>query len=688
MRTLDAWWQRAARRAARAVRLEDALLGGRFASYALHRLRYLGIRTMVGTILHAARIILAYRFFRPAGFTAILILEAVASIAGGFWWGMLEALRSRVRELFHAGRPRQTTEVIEVWMRRALRLGGATAGSAVAWTAVRLTALGGGLAPVDLYIAAILLRLALDIVGRCFHSGIYAVRRVYRPLFSLLFVEFLSFGAVLGFWPLIKAWALPAAALVSALAAAGMVFHYSARAYRHVGLAPWRKTGIRKRGTRTSVPWTYGLDAGAAYAALRLEGILPLAVAAFPGRGRMPLAAFLLAVAPLVRTGAEWAQLFYFDLKKLDLPLLHRVRHHFERRVTAAAIPIGGLLGAAAFALGLAIPGRMDAVFGAALVVFFTIRSTTAAQQMRAFAAESYTLALLSGLIGAGGWVLAGRLADRPFAALALGSAALGLAAIPLLGRKKGQKSGSRPGLLALPDWLETLNELSGHVSVSAAVFSPGSMHRGWDDPTRWAEEDRWSHRQVGETIAAKLYPHGAAAAAGPGLIVWFEAGGHHETVKPEWLLIQSAGLIRSVKTTGERASGKDALRRAAETGLFGETIRAPRPGAEPTMFRLIEEFKRMGPRGVVFDPETGRGANGNPSPTSAEMQRTLSEALAFASEFFSFPRRPDSDATAYVVHGGIRLVFLADASAPAAVRARWRTRLRLAGFQAAICSD
>ena len=50
MTRLETWWTRAARRAERAVRLEDALLGGRFAAYAVHRLRYLGARTLVGTV--------------------------------------------------------------------------------------------------------------------------------------------------------------------------------------------------------------------------------------------------------------------------------------------------------------------------------------------------------------------------------------------------------------------------------------------------------------------------------------------------------------------------------------------------------------------------------------------------------------------------------------------------------------
>jgi hypothetical protein len=685
MKELNAWWRRAARRAERAVRLEDALLGGRFASYALHRLRYLGARTLVGTVLHAARIVLAYRLFRPSGFAAILVLEAIASIAGGFWWGTLEVLRSRVRELFRSGRQRETAAVIEAWLLRALRLGSIVAAAAVAWPVAQLTIFRRTFTPVDFYITAVLIRFALDVVGRCFHSGIYAVRRVYRPLFSLLFVEFLTFGAVLGLWPLIRAWALPAASLVSALAAAGMVLHYSARTYRHVGLAPWKTIGLLRPSRRNATRWTDGLAAGAAYAALRLEGILPLVVAAFPGRGRMPLAAFLLAVAPLVRAGSDWAQLFYFDLKRLDLPLLGRLRVRFERRMAVIAVPIGVLLGLAAFAFGQAIPGRMDATFGAALLVFFVLRSEVAALQMRAFTVGAYGALILSGLIGAAGWLPAGRLSDRPLAALGLGSASLAAAALPVLRRKGGGRPSSRPEFLTLPDWMERLKGIPEPVSVSAATFSPGSVYRGLDDPARWIEEDRWSHRMVGEAVVGKLGPRGAVAPAGPGLVVWYERAGRPRTVSPEWLLVKGAGLIRLLRTTGETAGGREALRRAAELGFFGETIKAPERGSGPTISRLIEEFRGLAPRGVVLDPETGLAEKGSPSPTSVEMQSAMAEALAYAAGFSSFPRRSDFEVTAYVENGEIRFIFLLDAGTPPTARSRWRARLRCANLQAAI---
>ena len=685
MTRLETWWTRAARRAERAVRLEDALLGGRFAAYAVHRLRYLGARTLVGTVLHAARIILAFRLFRPAGFAAILVLEAITAIAGGFWWGTLEILRGRVRELFRDGRQREAGGVIGTWLSRALRGAALTAAAALLWIPFRLAVIPGSFSPLDLYIAAVLLRFALDIVDRCYHSGIYAVRRVYRPLLSLLIVEFVSFGAVLGTWPLIKAWALPAAALVSALAAAGMVFHFSARAYRHVGLAPWKSAGLFRRTPRSAGRWTEGLPAGAAYAALRLDGIIPLLVVASPGRGRLPFAAFLLSIAPLVRAASDWAQLFYFDLKKLDLPILKRVRIRFEERMGAASIPIGVLLGLAAFTLNWAVPGRADAWFGALLVLFFVSRSRTAALQMRAFASEDYGAAIWSGLIGAAGWIPAGRIAARPLAALGLGAAALALASLPVLRRRDGRGSPGRPVLSPLSDWMERVKSTAGYVSLSAAVFSPGSVHRGGDDPVRWAENDRWSHRRVGEAVALKLGARGAAALAGPGRIVWFETGGGREAATPEWLLVQSAGLIRSIKTTGKAGSGGEALRRAAEIGLFGETVAVSKGGSGEMAARLIAEFRRLSPRGAVFDMEARPALKRDTRPASAELRRTFGEALAYAADFSDIPRNSRFETTAFIENGGIRLIFLADAGTPGDVRERWRRRLRRANLQASI---
>ena len=76
MKNLRSWFFRESRRVARRIRLEDALLGGRFAAYALYRLRFFAARTAASAVLHAARIILAFRIFRPGDFAALLAAEA------------------------------------------------------------------------------------------------------------------------------------------------------------------------------------------------------------------------------------------------------------------------------------------------------------------------------------------------------------------------------------------------------------------------------------------------------------------------------------------------------------------------------------------------------------------------------------------------------------------------------------
>ncbi len=97
MRDIEAWFQKEAARAARTPLLEDALIGGRFFPYAAYRLRYFALRTLVAAALHAVKIVLAFRFFSPRSFVAVLVVQSAATHVSGFWWGSLEVRRVKVR---------------------------------------------------------------------------------------------------------------------------------------------------------------------------------------------------------------------------------------------------------------------------------------------------------------------------------------------------------------------------------------------------------------------------------------------------------------------------------------------------------------------------------------------------------------------------------------------------------------
>ena len=93
----------------------------------------------------------------------------------------------------------------------------------------------------------ILIELALRMPVRVLHSGMFATRRIYRPLWSMFAPTAVSL-VVIG----VGVFLYPAGAIVIAIIASNAIsiwitVHYTVRAYRLTGL--WPKFGGRSIGT-------------------------------------------------------------------------------------------------------------------------------------------------------------------------------------------------------------------------------------------------------------------------------------------------------------------------------------------------------------------------------------------------------------------------------------------------------
>jgi hypothetical protein len=179
MDELQGWLRRERDRSDRRPALEEALLGGRFWRYATYRLRYFLACYCLDAAAHAAIVLLLYRTFRHS-FSVIFVVYAGVYIAESFWWGALEAMRGRIRMLFRVGRPYVLPHEIGRWLSLAVQLAILTCIGVAGWV-VWLMASRGRLTSTEAYLAVILLSFALQLPIRCYHSGVYALRRVYRP---------------------------------------------------------------------------------------------------------------------------------------------------------------------------------------------------------------------------------------------------------------------------------------------------------------------------------------------------------------------------------------------------------------------------------------------------------------------------------------------------------------------------
>ena len=572
MKEIEAWLREEAERRARTPLLEDALIGGRFFPYAAFRLRYFALRTMLAAALHAVKIILAFRFFSARSFAAILVVQSAATIASGFWWGSLEILRDKVREDYRNGRRRGLDGLIGQWLSIALNLGAVSLAAALLVPACSLL-FGRGPSAADAFLAAILLKLALDFPTRAYHSGVYAVRRVYRPLASVVLAEILSFTALLATWPLLGLWSLPLASAVSSLTSAGLVFYlYGTRLSTDGAIPTEQHPVLPPRG-----PFRAGRH--------RVE---PLAdrrrfvrdhAPRFPARSR-----------PRFRFGCPDPDLGDAHLRRrparprrfrMDPVLLFRPQTAGTARPAAMAGGIrtppphsrrAGLFGS----LDSGVVRRPGVLWTPALDVFcglrpvFLGRGLLAAAQMRAYAREAYGRLFVSGIAVLAGHYAAGnarlrdtgtllRRRDRRFDRRGdRGEATSGIRRACRPGRS------SLSGRLARPDEIDR--------RAGRRRFDPlrSRIRAGAETPSRRRERELYLLQKTAGIIAAKLGRRGAVTVEGQTRIVWHERDAKTPYLRNEWIFSLGAGRIRRLETTGLRADGREALRQAAEMGFFG----------------------------------------------------------------------------------------------------------------------
>jgi hypothetical protein len=674
---LNRWLRRQAAREQRAVTLDDALLGDRFWPYAAYRLRDFFARYFAVSAAHAVRVVLLYRVFSTWEFTVIVGAQAAASLAGSFWWGALEAMRGRVRLLYRDSRPHLIPREIGHWLSLSIRLIVLPLAGGVVWIGARAAGTGG-LQAVDVYVLAIAVGLAIELPVRCYHSGAYAVRRIYRPLVSLLAVQLVSLSTLGALLPWLGAWSFPVAAMLAAITSASLTFHFTARVYRFFGFAPAARLDLRRVRLPARDDMREFAAAGASYAVLAMDSLLVLALfGTSPGTSdHTVLFVLFFLVGPTVRAGFEWAQLLYFDLKRLEVRVFANLKRRFERYAVRLGLLLGVVFWVLACAIGTAVYGGSLGPFYWLSAPFFVSRSLLGLAQIEAFAERGYLRVLASGVVLLFG-IVALRLTLPSDAQIILGLAAVTLLALGVMRMRRGlRKWAGRGDLIWLSEWLARARELEEPVRIRVADLHRPPETAGRVALREWEDGARWLHRRLAEEIARKLGGSGAATVIAPGRIAWYEPV---RSARPtaEWLTARCGGFLVELRETAVHEDGPAALQAACRERLLGAKIEEAwkRRGRRIRVSDVERAFGRIVPNGVVYAPD-------RPAPPlferlgSAERRLVMFDAALYARDFQPVRSRSRFDVTAFCPAGELRMIFLVDRRTNRRRRARWHATL------------
>lgn len=400
MNDIDRWFERTARGARTPVSLYTCLLTGRLGTYFTYRLRYPFLIATARFVIHVAEFFILLSSLGGVAAFTVMVLRAGSLIVAGGWWGLLEIMRERLRTFAHTGQRDAGGYEIGRWLVLSVLIGIAVT---VAGAAAVLALSGADASPVArLYPFLIVLELAIDFPVRVLHSGIYATRRVYKPIWSIFIptaVQLVTIGLGWYFYP---AAAIVIAIVLSNAVGIWLTVHYCLEAYRLTGLRP----SVPDANRLPRIPAWLGVETTLAGLSLRLDAVLVLALIGFYGTNtrtfdltagmtswqNIDAFQFFYLILPLFRSTYDSAGIFYFDLVRLrSSPAIRRLQVLFFRRLLLTAPVIALYFWTLSAALGLFVLRDVPLSFLLALLPMFLLRSVIGIYQMRLFADGRFT---------------------------------------------------------------------------------------------------------------------------------------------------------------------------------------------------------------------------------------------------------------------------------------------------------
>lgn len=412
-----AWFRARVAGAAREPRLASALLGRRYARYALRRLRGFAMArgAAAGLWVLEAAVLLSVLPGRLAILT--FLATHVSTLVGGAWWGATEQQRIAVRE---ATSTEDADRLTAAWLRASLGLAAIVLAVAVAvavvWRDRPLTAA---------YACVLGIRVAVDLPLRVWHARISATRRVFRAMWLQLGVEAVGPVIVLALHAAsaLDAWGFFAAMAAASVASRATTFYFVRRAYLQA-LAPWVRPARSWRAA-AAVLSPQMLGCAIAGVATRVPSVLGLVLLA---SSKIPVhvAVGLHMTVGALAAASGWAWSHYQDFFAVASPILSRARRRLERLMIAEAVAVGILVGAAAVVIvwlwaprsidmnepgvGVIVPPKLPSPvpYAAALPAIALGFSLLAAAQVIAWTRRAFLVVAVTGLAACAAVRLAG----------------------------------------------------------------------------------------------------------------------------------------------------------------------------------------------------------------------------------------------------------------------------------------
>lgn len=646
--------------------LEDVLIGAPFWAYARYRLSYYSARLGVDVLIHLIEFVFLTYMFDGYLLAAALFHRTVTFFVSGWWWGGLERLREDVRVQTRLGRGYRIPKIVAPWLHTSILLALAVGLMAVViFTSTSFAASLEDQRVLSFYTLVVYLNLALALPVRAYHSGIYAIRRVYRPLVAVLSVDLIGFATAVLLWPTIEAWSYPLALLMSGFVGNALTWYYVREMYKSGKFRPFPPLEKRTVIRTAKVLFSKGFHLmGAAATIMRLESVILFILFTVSYNDSIlsnsNFVVFYL-LAPLVRAGHDWATLFYFDFKRLSLEHFRTMRIRFQASVRKLAFYVGALLWGLSVVLLLGLGASPSSGALALLLPFFIGRSALAFTQVRSFTEGRYLDLLVSG----GLLVVAALLAS--WVSLDLGGTAILVLTVTVgmivvlelqpLGIL-GQKDLHEP--LPFNTWLNSLASQAGDVIYGRIEIAPDATQQ--------------HITYLGRSLAYELRRTSLGECSHPfhQTFWWFSTSPNALDEVRSWCLARGDGLVTFVPDTKTTPEGKTAIADLITCLELSLPATERSLTAQPA---LSAEFKRRFPDGIVVDLVSSSSENAINLPKH-QRRNIVSAAVQYARALEPVSVPGGFWISAALIQGDLQAIFAAPKSAPIEKHYCWESFL------------
>lgn len=649
------WLDRESQRDARRVSLEDVVVFGGLPRYLWQRSRRFALTRTVQELLHIAELYLLFLFSSQAIFVTAAVVATLARVAGGAWWGGLEALRAGVRERARDGRYGVIGPWIRLWLTGATALGVLVCLSALAFAWARLS--GGHWGLASAYIAARIVGLGLELPVRAFHSGAYALRRVHQPTWSLLAASVLRSAALIGLWRFAGVWSIPIAGLIAVVSSAILTLWFTRKTYIDLGIWPLIDASRQQRG---AISFRIGdvtrfMSAAMANASTGTTHLWTLALLSLAtGHSSLWLALFtyLLLAGPLFDACLAWARLFYPDLAKLSDDLLVPFRSLLERSIIRWSTVAGTAAWLPTLVLIPLLPGAQMTVVAILTWLFFVARARFAAVQVLAFCNGRHALLSIVSF-GAAAAASAAYVYPRARLMFLIGGVLLCIAPWPWRAQPAGLA-----GLMPMASLIAGARRIRGQGAWVLSDFAPGWLLHG---PRVMLQRSARRFGAIGMDREQRL-------------LRWVPEPDRQRSAAD---VLHDFEIVRWQSATGLAVDG---IR-----SWHDEWLSDRLPTAQ-SLDQVVTEFQSRFP-GSHWT-EAARPADGRVRATLSwrERERVLDEAVHHV-----FGRPPAArlpvDVSAFIDDGCLKALFFLDFHLPSARRRHWRRWLRDVGIANALAA-